>query len=230
MSAADQAIIEQSLKLMAHIRSRHLTFCAGSQKLEHLLQAVLFCRNTLPHGLYMEAGVAMGGSAMLIALAKPPSARLRLYDVYDLLPPPTADDGQKAQDVYDQFKRGGMQDPTSSNYLQHAPDMLAFVKQNFAECGIDAEANHVEFIKGLFQDTMTVSEPVAFCHIDCDWYDSARFCIHQIKDHMLPQGLVVFDDYHSFEGCRKAVDEWLAEDPRYQMASKAWNIVIQRVA
>lgn len=226
----DDALIQQALALIAHIRSRHITFCAGSQKLEHLLKSLIFCRRNVPGGIYMEAGVAMGGSAMLIALLKPVAATLALYDVFDLLPPPSAEDGQKAQNVYSQFLQGNVQDVTSQTYLAHTHDMLPFVKQNMAEAGLDPEALHVEFHKGLFADTMRISEPVAFCHIDCDWYEPAKFCIEQIREHMAPQGLVVFDDYHSFEGCQKAVDEWLAADARYRIASKEWSIVVQRIA
>lgn len=220
----------QAEALIAALREQHITFCAGSQKLEHLTNAVYFAREKLPPALYIEAGVAMGGSAMLIALLKPNAARLKLFDVFDLLPPPTEKDGDKAQVIYEQFRQGKMQDATSRKYMEHTPTLLDFVTHNFMLFGIDPGAHKVEFVKGLFQDTMNIEEPVAFCHIDCDWYESVKYCIEQVKDRMVKEGLIVFDDYHSFEGCRLAVDEWLAADKRYAIASKAWNIVVQRVA
>lgn len=226
----EQEILQTALQLIGRVREKHLTFCAGSQKLEHLLKALMFCRKNVPQGIYIEAGVAMGGSATVIAATKPQEAVLRLYDVYDMLPPPGEQDDEKSRMVYGQFLQGKVNDATSANYLQAVPDMLAFVKRNMQENGIDIAKNRVEFIKGLFEDTLRVNEPVAFCHIDCDWYESARCCIDRIKDHMAPNGLVVFDDYNSFDGCRKAVEEWLAADERYRMASKEWNVVIQRVA
>ena len=45
---------------------------------------------------------------------------------------------------------------------------------------------------------------------------------------MSPGGIMLFDDYNSFQGCRKAVDEWLATDPRFRIAHSGWTIAIQR--
>lgn len=225
----DEQVIENAQKLIAHIRDRHITFCAGSRKLEHLLKALMFCRRSIPEGLYMEAGVAMGGSAMLIAITKPAEATLKLYDVFDLLPAPGSEDGAKAHAVYEQFRQGRMRDATSVNYQNAATDLLSVVRQNMAEFGIDAAASRIEFFPGLFEDTLHVSGPVAFCHVDCDWYESAKCCIQRISDHVVLNGLVMFDDYHSFEGCQKAVDQWLASDDRYRMVSKGWSVAVQRI-
>jgi hypothetical protein len=225
----DEQIIERAQELIAHIRNRHITFCAGSRKLEHLLEALMFCRRNIPEGLYIEAGVAMGGSAMLIAIAKPAQATLRLYDVFDLLPAPGSEDGAKAQTVYKQFRMGRMRDPTSVNYQNAASDLLAVVKRNMTDFGMDLAASRIEFFPGLFEDTLHVSEPIAFCHVDCDWYESAKCCIERISDHVVRNGLVMFDDYHSFEGCQKAVDQWLAADDRYRMVSRGWSVAVQRI-
>ena len=51
---------------------------------------------------------------------------------------------------------------------------------------------------------------MAFVHIDCDWYDPVKYCLHAIAHVLSPGGLVVIDDYHAYEGCRTAVDEFIA--------------------
>lgn len=229
MSPATEALCRQAADLINRLRASHLTFCAGLGKLEHLADALLYCRAKLSGGIYLEAGVAMGGSAMLMAILKPEGAPLKLYDVFGLLPPPGVRDGAKAQAVYAQFQSGDMDDPTSINYLAQAGDLLQSVKRNFAAFGINPASRGVAFIPGLFQDTLRVSEPVALAHIDCDWYDSVRYVIEQVKEHLLPGGLIVFDDYDSFEGCRVAVDEWLGQDGRYRVASHARTLMVQRI-
>jgi len=40
---------------------------------------------------------------------------------------------------------------------------------------------------------------------------------------------MLFDDYNSFQGCRKAVDEWLPADPRFRVVHSDWTVAVQRV-
>ena len=96
--------------------------------------------------------------------------------------------------------------------------------------GIDTAAENIHFVKGLYQDTLVITEPVAFAHVDCDWYDSVTLCISRIADFVSPDGVIVFDDYHSFEGCRRAVDSWLAADPRFEVIYSDWTLAVKRVA
>lgn len=42
-------------------------------------------------------------------------------------------------------------------------------------------------------------------------YQSTRFCLEQRYPAVAVGGAVLIDDYHTFTGCRKAVDEFRAE-------------------
>jgi Macrocin-O-methyltransferase (TylF) len=44
------------------------------------------------------------------------------------------------------------------------------------------------------------------------WVFDARQCIDRIAPQLVPGGIVVFDDYSSYSGCTRAVDEWLTRD------------------
>jgi hypothetical protein len=94
---------------------------------------------------------------------------------------------------------------------------------------VDPEVENIRFGKGLYEDTLHVTEPIAFAHIDCDWYDSVKLCIDRLSGHMSPNGIMLFDDYNSFQGCRRAVDEWLAADKRFRIVHADWTVAIQRV-
>jgi len=211
-----------------HLRLKGLTYCGRPGKLETLHHLASRVEKAGVPGLFLEAGVAMGGSASILAKTKAPERELRLYDVFEFLPPPSAADGEPARQVYDSYKRREAKTAADVNYLGHAEDLLTFTVANLKEVGVDPERDRVTFVKGLYQDTLVLDEPVAFAHVDCDWFDSVNTCIDRIADHVSPGGMVLFDDYNSFEGCRRAVDSWLARDPRFAVAYAGWTLAAQR--
>ena len=211
------------------LRSNALTYCGRPGKLEVVHEAVKTVESQGIPGIMVEAGVAMGGSAIVIAKTKAPERELRLFDVFEMLPPPAANDDPKSHEVYRNFVEGNVTAPVDRNYVAHATDLLMFTRENMRRTGVDPEALNIRFVKGLYEETLHVKEPVAFAHIDCDWYDSVKLCIERLAERMSPGGIMLFDDYNSFQGCRKAVDEWLPKDPRFRIAHSGWTIAIQRM-
>ena len=212
------------------LRANALTYCGRPGKLETVHEAARSVEGANVPGIFLEAGVAMGGSAIVIAKTKAPERELRLYDVFEMLPPPSANDDAKSHEVYRSFVSGSVTGPVDRNYVAHASDLLAFTRENMRRAGVDPEAANIRFVKGLYEQTLRIDEPVAFAHIDCDWYDSVKLCIDRLADRMSPGGIMLFDDYHSFQGCRRAVDEWLARDARFRIVHSGWTVAVQRIA
>lgn len=211
------------------LRESALTYCGRPGKLEVVHEAARRVESAGVPGIFVEAGVAMGGSAIVIAKTKSRERELRLYDVFEMLPPPSENDDPKSHAVYKDFLAGKAASAVDRNYVAHATDLLSFTRENMGRLGVDPDAEHVKFVKGLYQDTLRIDEPVAFAHIDCDWYDSVKLCIDRIAGWVSPGGIMLFDDYNSFAGCRKAVDEWLAKDPRFRIVHADWTVAVQRV-
>jgi predicted O-methyltransferase YrrM len=212
-----------------HLRANGLTYCGRAGKLETLHRLVTEVEARGIPGIFVEAGVAMGGSACVMAKAKRPDRPLHLFDVFEMLPPPSSQDGEKSRQVYDYFRSGKVQGLTDFNYVNHARDMLSFVRLNLRTVGIDPDAAHIRFVKGLYQDTLHIDQPIAFAHVDCDWYDSVVTCIERIGDRISEGGVMLFDDYHSFDGCKRAVDAWLAADPRFKVIHADWTVAVERL-
>lgn len=217
-----------AIETIAYLRTKGLTYCGRAGKLEVLHQIVSHLEHRDIPGIFIEAGVAMGGSACVIAKTKKKSRRLQLYDVFEMLPPPSERDGEKSMQVYQHFLAGKVTNLVDTNYVGHADDLLSFTKQNMADVGIDLETENITFVKGLYEKTLTLGEAVAFAHIDCDWYDSVTTCIERVVDHVSPGGIMLFDDYHSFDGCRRAVDEWLGRDKRFRIVHADWTIAVEK--
>ncbi|MFN6194717.1 MAG: TylF/MycF/NovP-related O-methyltransferase, partial [Planctomycetota bacterium] len=80
---------------IAAIRAANLSYC-GPPKLENIAEAALAVRAARVPGRWLEAGVALGGSAILLGKLKEPATPLDLYDVFGLIPPPGPSDGEDA--------------------------------------------------------------------------------------------------------------------------------------
>jgi hypothetical protein len=219
--------IEQTIQ---YLRNNGLTYCGRVGKLEVVHSLARQVEEEHVPGIFLEAGVAMGGSACVLIKSKSKERQLRLFDVFAMLPPPSANDDLKSHQAYEYFLSGNVQGVTDRNYVNHARDLLSFTKHNMHQVGIDVVTSNIRFIKGLYQDTLFVDEPIAFAHIDCDWYDSVVLCIERLADHISPRGIALFDDYNSFSGCKRAVDEWLGRDKRFEVIHADWTVAVQRIA
>ena len=164
-------------------------------------------------GVFLEAGCALGGSAIVLSQAKRPSRPLHVHDVFGMIPPPTEEDGTDIHKRYEKITAGKAVGIGGSTYYGYEDDLMTKVRDTFAAFDLPVEANNVTLVQGLFQDTIVGDEPVAVAHIDGDWYESVRTCLTRIGPRLPSGGVMVIDDYFYWSGCRKAVDEFLAEHP-----------------
>ena len=69
-------------------------------------------------------------------------------------------------------------------------------------------------VKGWFQDTLPEYKgnvgKIALLRLDGDWYESTRCCLENLYGNVVAGGWVIADDYQ-LPGCRRAVDEFLAD-------------------
>ena len=149
-------------------------------------------------GHVVECGVYRGGSAVVIAerllRGRSSSRKMWLFDVFTGMPEPGPEDPAEAWDAV-------------GNWVSNED----IVRANLRAAKVPLERIHV--VVGRYQDTFPDFKPpsIAFIHIDCDWYESVRLCLETFYDAVVPGGVLVFDDYGFWSGCRKAVDEFLSQ-------------------
>ena len=160
-------------------------------------------------GRFIEAGCALGGSAILIASLKNPARRFSVYDVFGMIPPPSQSDTPDVHERYRTIVEGRSEGLGGDRYYGYETDLLEIVKANFAKFGIDPAVRGVEFVPGLVQDTVQGSDPVALAHLDLDWYEPVAVCLERIWLRLSIGGSIIVDDYHDWGGCRRAVDRFL---------------------
>lgn len=152
-------------------------------------------------GAVVECGVWNGGASALLAAthlrARPQLAReFWLFDSFQGLPPPGGNDGARLQAAY--FEGWCTGDP-------------AAVRRALALAGLPPERAHI--VPGWFDATLPQAQvgPIALLHIDADWYDSVLLVLRTLFDRVAPGGVVVLNDYGFWQGCDRAVQDFLAE-------------------
>ena len=58
-----------------------------------------------------------------------------------------------------------------------------------------------------------VPDNIAILRLDTDWYESTKHELDTFYKNVVPGGVVIIDDYGHWQGCKKAVDEFLVEHP-----------------
>lgn len=215
-------------KLARTVKEQRLTYLSDA-KLLRLEQALR--QTETVDGAFLEFGVALGGSAIMIANAAA-AVRQRFFgfDVFGLIPPPTSDkDDARSKDRYEVIASGQAAGIGGDGYYGYRDDLYADVVNAFQRNGLAVDGRAISLVKGLFEETLPQTDigRVAFCHIDCDWYDPVKFCLEQIAPRVAPGGLMLLDDYHDYGGCGLATDEFLAAHPDFVLRDGP-NAIVQR--
>ncbi len=83
------------------------------------------------------------------------------------------------------------------------------VRESFIRLGLD---HGVELVPGFFEETLArvADRAWAIVRLDADSYGATRFALECLYPRLALGGYLVIDDYGSFDGCRRAVDEFRA--------------------
>jgi hypothetical protein len=192
------------------------------ERLVTLYQKVAFCEQASVVGDLVECGVWKGGAVALMALANLVEGRQRrhihLFDSFqEICAPDSAVDG--AQAVREAQRHGsdcnGQLRPVTGIYDSvGGPGTLAGNRRLLEEI-VGYDSRFLHYHAGWFQETMPRETaqigPVAILRLDGDWYASTKICLEHLYDKVVSGGFVIIDDYGAYEGCRRAVDEFLAD-------------------
>lgn len=159
-------------------------------------------------GDIVECGVWRGGASFLMAdllrRAGVSDRKVWLCDSFEGLPAPADIDGE----VANRYAR----DTDSPRYRDNCLATLEDVRNIASTLGL---TDRVEFVKGWFDTTLPELRSrvgtIALLRIDADWYASVRSCLDALYDAVADGGLIVVDDYYTYEGCAIAVHEFLGE-------------------
>lgn len=185
----------------------------SAERMYALYQAVRYVVENRIEGDFVECGVWRGGSCMLMAhtlkALGETSRTLYLYDTFTGMTRPGEHDIRK-RDRGEQITRWEASRREGHNAWAYAP--IDEVRENLLTTGYPEE--RLVFVEGEVQKTLpaTAPERVALLRLDTDWYESTLHELVHLYPRLARRGVLVLDDYGSFEGARRAVDEYLAEN------------------
>lgn len=167
--------------------------------LEHCVRQVI--KDKIP-GDILETGVWRGGACLFMKAVLnhlgDTSKTIWLADSFQGLPKPkfAVDQKQKSYDLAD------------CDFLKVSVEQ---VQANFERFGLMDD--RVKFLKGWFCDTLPTApiRQLAILRMDGDLYESTNDALQAMYHRVAPGGFVIVDDYASWKGCRKAIDDFRAE-------------------
>lgn len=199
-------------RLAAAVRQEQLTYLTPRKlaRIESCLEDVI--RRGVP-GDFLETGIALGGSAIVIAARVSGDRRFHGYDVFELIPPPSESDPPEVHDRYAVIASGESEGIEGGSYYGYREHLYDDVVAAFASHRVPVDGDRVQLHRGLFEETLQPDRPVAFAHIDCDWHDPVALSLERIHPWLSSGGWLVIDDYYAYGGAAKAVDKFRAAHP-----------------
>lgn len=161
--------------------------------------------NAPKQGAIVECGTWKGGMIAGVARLLGKDREYYLFDSFEGLPPAKDIDGESAISWQKE------KDP--ANYYDNCKASETDALNAMKKAGIE---NPI-LKKGWFNETlpgMKFENGISILRMDADWYDSTMDIFTNLFDQVLPGGLILIDDYYTWDGCTRAVHDYLSEHKR----------------
>ncbi len=189
-------------------------------RLLSLYEQAVFCESVGLPGDFAECGVWKGGAVGLMALANLTHGKsrrhLHLFDSFEGIPEPDETvDGAKAVAESRQIGGGTKGRLISVEGFYRSAGTLED-NRNLLERVIGYDPEYIHYHEGWFQDSLPREahevKEIAILRLDGDWYASTRVCLEHLYHKVVSGGFVIVDDYGCYEGCKKAVEEFMERE------------------
>lgn len=216
--------------LNQHVLDNTMVAKLQIKELHNLFQHVI--DNNI-NGDYVECGVWRGGLSCMILnqiLVAESDKKMWLYDTFEGMTAPTEhdiyQDGSIAKETFDTCKD---QTGKTSDWCRAEIDL---VSANLLRVDPDY-IDRVKLIKGPVEETLTLEEnlpeTISLMRLDTDWYESTKIELEKFWPRLVIGGYIILDDYSSWLGQKKAVDEFLmkleSESYEFVLGAKTSGVI-----
>lgn len=153
-------------------------------------------------GAFVECGTWKGGMSAAMLTLGGNGRDYYFYDSFEGLPEAKDIDGISAKNYQNNTLSPGYHDNCSA-------DLETFMN-TISRTGHGPERVHVH--KGWFENTVPQYRggDISLLRLDGDWYDSTMQCLTHLFPYVRKGGYVIIDDYQYWEGCLRAVHDFLS--------------------
>jgi len=151
-------------------------------------------------GAFVETGTWTGGASAYALLSMKRNNICLTYwgfDSFEGMPDPTSDDDSQS------ISWAG-DDPRKLNNADREACYTYLSETGY-------EVSKINLIKGWFDESLVMHKskvgPIAILRLDGDFYESTKVPLLELYPQVVNGGIVIIDDYGTFEGCKKAIDE-----------------------
>lgn len=166
-------------------------------------------------GCIVECGVWKGGMVAGIADILGPLRNYYLFDSFQGLPDATNVDGEAAI--------SWQNNKNSESYYNNC----SASKQWAIEAMNITGEKKVNLVEGWFTETLPHfknDEKIALLRLDGDWYESTMTCLDNLFDRVANNGIIIIDDYYTWDGCSRAVHDFLSKKTSSHRISTFHNV------
>jgi len=204
---------DEEIKLIKYVLDNGLSMVSK----EGLFATMMSCKYVIANNIdgdFVECGVWRGGNSIIAAWMFKlynSQRKVYLYDTFDGMTEPTEFDftltsGEKAKKFLEKSVKN------ESNYIW-CYSSIDDVKNNFSKLGLLSE--NVIFVQGDVLQTLeqnNIPEKIAVLRLDTDWYESTKKEMEILYPRINSCGVLIIDDYGTWGGSKKAVDEFFEKD------------------
>ena len=185
------------------------------ERVNALLQSVVYITENNIDGEIVECGVWKGGSCMAVALKlmelDQKTREIWLYDTFEGMTEPTSHDveietGKKGKELLEGIDKN----TDKYNMWAYAPKDIVIDNMKKTRYPID----NIKYITGKVEKTLKERKPkkIALLRLDTDWYESTKAELEELYPYVVNGGIIIIDDYGHFEGAKRAVDEYFKKE------------------
>jgi len=165
-------------------------------------------------GSVVECGVWRGGMIAGMSEITGAERTYYLFDSFEGLPEAKEIDGKAAIEW--------QKNVDSPGYFDNCKAEMEWAEKAMKKANI----TNYKLVKGWFDKTIpgySFDSPITILHLDADWYDSTMVCLENLFPKVATGGIIILDDYHTWDGCSKAVHDYLSQNKRSERIDRAYS-------
>jgi O-methyltransferase len=163
--------------------------------------------SALTSGAVVECGTWRGGISAALMEILGNKRKYHFFDSFEGLPPAKEIDGDAAS----HWQKNTKSTEYYGNCYASEREFMSVLQRVRRRSDDDVFVH-----KGWFSDTVPMAniEGIALLRLDGDWYESTMICLVSLFPLVARGGVVIIDDYGVWDGCTRAVHDYLSQTGR----------------